>query len=95
MTELRERNDFCTENGFKETFRRLKGQPIEVITESGFKFCGIDVESDDDSILIIDDKGRLVRIANRHIDAVIESQKKLDRICKDNDCDCHDKHDCD
>lgn len=77
------------ENGFKEALKRLKGQPIEVITESGFKFCGIDIESDDDCLVIIDEKSRIIRIMNKHIDAIVEPQKRLDRICGDNDCDCH------
>lgn len=82
----------CKKNDLNETFKRLKGQPVEIITESGFKFCGIDIESTEDCVVIIDDKSRLVHIQLCHIDAVIESQKKLDRICKDNDCDCDDRH---
>lgn len=90
----------------REEFKHFRGQPIEVITEGHFKFCGIDVASDDDSVTLIDKKGRLVRIENRHIDAVIEPQMKLRRLCGDDDCGCdedenhdhnhHDRdHDCD
>lgn len=71
-----------------EELKRLKGQPVEIITESGFKFCGIDAESDEDSVLLIDDKGRPVLIVNNHIDAIIEPQMKLKRVCGDDDCDC-------
>ena len=81
-------NECCGNNDLQKTFKRLKGQPVEIITESGFKVCGIDVECDDDCVVIIDDKSRYVRLPYCHIDAIIESQMKLDCLCKDNDCDC-------
>ena len=75
-------------NDLGRVFSCLKGQPIEIITESGFKFCGIEVEYDNNEVVIIDDKGRPVHIQVDHIDAVLESQKKLERLCGDSDCDC-------
>lgn len=73
--------------------KKLKGQPVEIITESGFKFCGVDTDVDDNSVTLVDDKGRLVLIAIDHIDALIEPQMKLNRVCGDNDCDCRHDHD--
>lgn len=68
--------------------KKLKGQPVEVITESGFKFCGVDADVEDNSVTLVDSKGRLVFIAIDHIDALIEPQMRLKRVCGDNDCDC-------
>lgn len=73
-----------------EELKKLRGQPIEVITNNGMKICGIDVESDEDSVALIDDKGRFVFVVNSHIDALIEPQMKLERLCRDNDCGCDD-----
>lgn len=70
-----------------EIFKHYRGQPIEVITEH-MKFCGIDVESDENGVTLIDRKGRLVRIENRQIEAVIEPQMRLRRLCGKDDCDC-------
>ena len=78
---------------FVEVFCRLKGQPAEIITGSGFKFCGIIVEASDCQIVLIDDKGRPVHIQTDHIDAMFESQKKLDRVCGEDDCRCDDDDD--
>ena len=86
-----------------EEFRHFRGQPIEIITDR-MKFIGIDVESDEDGVVIIDDCGRIVRLENRHINAVIELQMRLHRLCSrhdgccDEDCDdcrrcgCDDRH---
>lgn len=75
---------------YNEIFKRYKGQPIEVITESGMKYCGILIDDDEDAIDIIDGKGRTVRIEKRKIEAVIEPRMKLNRLCADNDCCCKD-----
>lgn len=85
-------------NNLLELFKRYKGQPIEVITESGMKYCGIEVDFDDEGVDIIDCKGRTVHIESRHIEAVIEPRMKLHRLCKDNDCCCRredEDRDCD
>lgn len=74
----------------REVFKRFEGDPVEIITESGFKFCGIDIDADDDKVKIIDKKGRVVDILYSHIDAVVEPQRKLSRICGNNDCECED-----
>lgn len=73
--------------------KKLKGQPVEIITESGFKFCGVDCDVEDDSVTLVDSKGRLVFIAIDHIDALVEPQMRLKRICGDNDCECRNDHD--
>lgn len=80
-------------NRLSHELRKFKGQPIEFITESGFKFCGTEIEVDDDTVEIIDDCGRIVDIPLDHIDAVVEPQMKLKRLCGDNDCDCDDDDD--
>jgi len=86
------------ECNLKELFNRYKGQPIEVITESGMKYCGILVSAEDDGIDIIDGKSRTVHIEIRKIEAIIEPRMKLRRLCEDNDCCCeeeeHEKDDC-
>lgn len=77
---------------FHDKYKRYKGQPIEVITESGMKYCGILVEiCDSESLEIIDGKGRTVDIEVRHIEAVIEPRMKLHRLCEDNDCCCREE----
>lgn len=72
--------------------KKLKGQPIEIITESGFKFCGVDTDVEDNSVTLVDNKGRVVFIAIDHIDALIEPQMRLKPVCGDSDCDCMDDH---
>lgn len=79
-----------------EVFKRFKGQPVEVLTEDGVRYCGIDLVSDNDSVEIIDDDSRIILIPFAHITAVVEPKMKLTRFCGDDDCDCR-KHngDCD
>ena len=71
-----------------QLFKHYRGQPIEVITE-GIRVCGINVESDEDGVTLVDRKGRLVRISFCKIEAVIEPQMKLRRLCERDDCECH------
>lgn len=73
-----------------EEFKYFRGQPVEIITE-GIKFCGIDIDSDDDEVEIIDECNRIVLIPFRHIDAVIEPKMKLTRFCGENDCRCEEE----
>ena len=87
------------ECNLKELFERYKGQPIQVITESGMKYCGILVSAQDGGVDIIDGRGRTVHIENEKIEAIIEPRMKLKRLCEDNDCCCDqdddDNNDCD
>lgn len=77
----------------KDLFNRYKGQPIEVITESGMKYCGILVDVyDDNSIDIIDGKSRTVHIEARKIEAIIEPRMKLHRLCEEDDCCCKEEN---
>lgn len=69
-------------------FKRYKGQPVEILTDDGVRYCGIDLDSDGDSVEIIDECSRVIFIPFRHIDAVVEPKMKLTRFCADNDCDC-------
>lgn len=69
-------------------FKRYKGQPIEILTNDGVRYCGIDLDADDDGVEIIDDCSRVIFIPFRHIDAVVQPKMKLTRFCADNDCHC-------
>lgn len=77
-------------------YKRYKGQPIEVLTRSGMKYCGILVDVDDnEGIDIIDCKGRTVHIEIRHIEAIVEPRMKLQRLCGNDACCCkHHNDDC-
>lgn len=78
-------------------FKRYKGQPVEILTDDGVRYCGIDLDYDDDSVEIIDRYSRVIFIPFKHITAVVEPKMKLTRFCADNDCDCEDsdeKDDC-
>ena len=79
-----------------QIFKHFRGQPIEVITE-GIRVCGIDVESDEDGVTLVDRMGRLVRIENCKVEAVIEPQMRLRKLCKHCDCECEreEKDECD
>lgn len=77
----------------EELFKRFKGQPVEILTEDGVRYCGIDLDSDDDNVEIIDKCSRIVFIPFAHITAVVEPKMKLSRFCGDDDCDCKEKHD--
>lgn len=76
----------------EQLFKRFKGQPVEILTDDGVRYCGIDLDSDDESVEIIDKCSRVILIPFRHIDAVVEPKMKLTRFCADDDCDC-DRHD--
>lgn len=78
-------------NSLEKLFERFKGQPIEVLTSDGVRYCGIDLNSNGDSVEIIDKCNRIVFIPFAHIDAVVEPMMRLTRFCGDNDCDCHKK----
>ena len=76
-----------------EEFKHFRGQPIEIITED-HRYCGIDVDSDECGVLLIDRCGRLVRLEFRHIEAIVEPQMALRALCRRTDCNCND-HECD
>lgn len=67
---------------------RYKGQPVEFITKSGFKYCGILVDSEDNYADIIDKCGRIVHIELRNVESFIEPRMKLHKLCANNDCCC-------
>jgi len=75
----------------EELLKRYKGQPIQVITESGMKYCGILVAAYDDGIDLVDAKSRIVHIELRKIEAVIEPKMKLKRLCEEDDCCCEEE----
>lgn len=75
-------------NDLEQLCKRFKGQPLEILTDDGVRYCGIDLDSSEESVEIIDKCSRVIFIPFRHITAVVEPKMKLDRFCGDNDCDC-------
>lgn len=75
-------------NEFEELFRRFKGQPVEILTEDGVRYCGIDLNANDESVEIIDKCSRVIFIPYAHICAVVEPKMRLNHFCGDDDCDC-------
>lgn len=69
-------------------FKHYKGQPVEILTEDGVRYCGIDLDSNNESVEIIDKRSRVIYIPFKHITAVVEPKMKLTRFCADDDCDC-------
>jgi len=75
----------------EKLFKRYKGQPIEVITESGMKYCGILAYAYDGYIELIDGRGRTIRIEDRKIEAIVEPRMRLHRLCDEDDCCCEEE----
>ena len=67
-----------------EIFKQFRGQPVEIIVE-GFKVVGIVCHSDQFGVTLIDHCSRLVHFELCQIQAVVEPQMRLCKIC-DNDC---------
>jgi len=74
-------------------FERFKGQPIEILTSDGVRYCGIELCTCDDGVEVIDKCSRIIFIPFRHIDAVVEPKMHLTPFCGDKDCECR-KEDC-
>ncbi|MGL6198243.1 MAG: hypothetical protein ACRC3H_04835 [Lachnospiraceae bacterium] len=85
----------CRETNYdiKEILKKYKGQPIQVITESGMKYCGILVSAEDGGIDLVDAKSRIVHIEIRKIEAIVEPKMKLKRLCEEDDCCCEEEED--
>ena len=75
-----------------EEFKHFRGQPIEIIAH-GMKICGINVESDEDCVALVDNFGRITRVENKHIEAVIQPQMRLRPVCDRDNCKCCRKED--
>ena len=73
---------------------RFKGQPIEALTSDGVRYCGIVLTNCCDGVEIIDKCNRIIFIAFRHIDAIVEPKMKLTAFCERSNCKCCDG-DCD
>ena len=67
---------------------RFKGQPIEILTSDGVRYCGIELMAGDDFVEIIDKCSRVIFIPYCHIDAVVEPKMKLTAFCGEKDCEC-------
>ncbi|MCL1951197.1 MAG: hypothetical protein FWF60_00065 [Oscillospiraceae bacterium] len=83
-------------NTLARLFDRFKGQPVEILTSDGVRYCGIELMCGDDGVEIIDKCSRVIYIPFCHIDAVVEPKMKLTPFCGDRDCDCRrDECECD
>ncbi|MCL2495263.1 MAG: hypothetical protein FWE98_06360 [Oscillospiraceae bacterium] len=72
---------------------RYKGQPVEILTSDGVRYCGIVLMVCEEAVEIIDKCSRVIFIPFRHIDAIVEPKMKLTPFCARVDCECH-KDDC-
>lgn len=70
-------------------FKHYKGQPVEILTDDGVRYCGIDLDFNNESVEIIDKRSRVIYIPYKHITAVVEPKMKLTRFCADDDCECY------
>ena len=75
-------------------FERFKGQPIEILTSDGVRYCGIELMCGDDCVEIIDKCSRVIYIPFGHIDAVVEPKMKLTAFCGERDCECREEEEC-
>ena len=80
-------------NCLEKILDRYLGQPIECLTSDGVRYCGIELSSCADGVEIIDKCSRVIFIAMRHIDAIVEPKMKLTPFCNRIDCECR-KDDC-
>jgi len=87
---MEERRGGCS---LERLFERFKGQPIEILTSDGVRYCGIELMACEDGVEIIDKCSRVIFIPFRHIDAVVEPKMKLTPFCGEIDCECR-KDDC-
>jgi len=81
-------------NTLVRLFDRYKGQPIEILTNDGVRYCGIELMCGDDGVEIIDKCSRVIFLPFCHINAVVEPKMKLTAFCGERDCECN-KDDCD
>lgn len=78
----------------EQMLQRFQGQPVEILTSDGVRYCGIELGSCEDGVEIIDRCGRIIFILFRHIDAVVEPMMKLTTFCGERDCDCRREEEC-
>ena len=81
-------------NALETLLERFKGQPVEILTSDGVRYCGIVLAVCEESVEIIDDCSRIIFILFAHIDAVIEPMMRLRRFCGEKDCVCRDEDEC-
>ena len=81
-------------NTLEQLFERFKGQPIEILTSDGVRYCGIELMAGDEGVEIIDQCSRIIFIPFRHIDAVVEPKMKLTSFCGQRDCECREDECC-
>ena len=80
------------ECGMEKICCRFLGQPIEVLTSDGVRYCGIVLTCCGEALEIIDRCSRVIFIPFRHIDAIVEPKMKLTPFCGERDCDCRREH---
>jgi len=80
-------------NCLEKMLDRYMGQPVEILTSDGVRYCGIELSCCADGVEIIDKCNRIIFICLRHIDAIVEPKMKLTPFCNRVDCECR-KDDC-
>jgi hypothetical protein len=78
--------DYGKGETLEKLLNRFKGQPIEVLTSDGVRYCGIELACGGDGLEIIDKRSRVIFIPFRHIDAVVEPKMKLTCFSEKVDC---------
>ena len=81
-------------NTLEQVCERFQGQPIEILTSDGVRYCGIELGAGGEGVELIDRCSRIIFIPFRHIDAVVEPMMKLTNFCGDRDCDCRREEEC-
>ncbi|MCL2301306.1 MAG: hypothetical protein FWC27_14280 [Firmicutes bacterium] len=75
----------------EELFERYLGQPIEVLTNDGVRYCGYALALCGDGVELIDKCNRVIFISLRHVTAIVEPKMHLTPFCGKTDCACKHK----
>ena len=75
-------------------WERYLGQPIQVFTDDGARYCGTLLWAEKKGIAIIDKCERVIFISFSHIDAIVEPMMTLTGFCGESSCKCG-REDCD
>jgi len=81
--------------GLERQLERFHGQPVEILTSDGVRYCGIVLMVCDNAVELIDKCSRVIFLPYRHIDALIEPKMTLTPFCGRSSCHCrHDDCEC-
>jgi len=72
----------------EELFERFRGQPVQVMTCDGVRYCGIVVVTCRNSIEIVDKCDRVAFVPLKRINAIVEPMMEEFSFCDETDCDC-------